>query len=685
MNAVLQQLEELIISDDWVNSDCSPEQQSIHFKSFSDRPKLNELGRTTVTSASLKAYIGLLGTHHKQSIAAWLYGSTTQAICDQFKFSSGSLRCFDCGYSSVHSTKNGIGAAIRLALRDIYGPEYINRGWRAFAEIGAPVVYVSPALRFDVASYLSSEFGISDVVILPKLSSDYSDVEGRIDYKAFEQRIKSDIEQGNKPLMVVGVVGSTVLGQNDVISRLLEIRKQNRFWLHIVGQGIAALLLKEPSEVMIQVLSQVDSMSFSLSQWLGVPAAPGIIIHRNVENQKLNFKEKLDILPWWIATQYLTPKMVTDIIENAYYLSKIMLKGLSSFPQIQIMGIDNPVDFANKVYKGKIMPPTSLVFNYRHVNLQLEKEEADEYVRALNCWLWQGLLHTCRPIGLQIIELGENYGVAFRYCPLETAALNATSVGHIQDFIKRLSSTIRIIESTAAARKEFASIAAQYPSLLVMYVKKWAGVGAVCYVPAIVKETNPAEWYEQQRQQVSQLNIELVHSLRSVDSAFSLGESSKYGVACVKFGMLSDEKDLENLLKLVSERGQEIEKSQQYMDSLAEMIRQGIEAANEDLKKENDARLMQEGVVRQIPLMGSIFNWLSPLDKSTQTLKGRSFDLKTGQIQTTEIFYKNRLAKATEKSEESSKQTVTVNGDSPSDETTAENTEEVAEEVKAES
>lgn len=32
----------------------------------------------------------------------------------------------------------------------------------------------------------------------------------------------------------------------------------------------------------------------------------------------------------------------------------------------------------------------------------------------------------------------------------------------------------------------------------------------------------------------------------------------------------------------------------QYMNSLAEMIRQGIEAANEDLKKENDARLMQE-------------------------------------------------------------------------------------------
>lgn len=32
------------------------------------------------------------------------------------------------------------------------------------------------------------------------------------------------------------------------------------------------------------------------------------------------------------------------------------------------------------------------------------------------------------------------------------------------------------------------------------------------------------------------------------------------------------------------------------MDSLAEMIRRGIAKANEDLKRENDARLMQEVV-----------------------------------------------------------------------------------------
>lgn len=34
--------------------------------------------------------------------------------------------------------------------------------------------------------------------------------------------------------------------------------------------------------------------------------------------------------------------------------------------------------------------------------------------------------------------------------------------------------------------------------------------------------------------------------------------------------------------------------------------------------------------MRQIPLMSSLVNWFSPLDKDLQSVKGRSFDLKTG-------------------------------------------------------
>lgn len=45
---------------------------------------------------------------------------------------------------------------------------------------GAPVVYVSPAHHMDLASFLASEYGIADVVVLPKMESDMADIEGRI-------------------------------------------------------------------------------------------------------------------------------------------------------------------------------------------------------------------------------------------------------------------------------------------------------------------------------------------------------------------------------------------------------------------------------------------------------------------------------------------------------------------------
>lgn len=307
--------------------------------------------------------------------------------------------------------------------------------------------------------------------------------------------------------------------------------------------------------------------------------------------------------------------------------------------------------------------------------------------------LGQGLLAECQSLGIHMIELGGNQRTAFRFCPLEHAAgcpinypfltlalVVNSQVDHVQRFVRQLTDVLRIVDSTVMARARFTELREEYPSLTFVPVKKWAGVGAICYIPSIVKEIVPGEWNENQRQQVerlsfpllgvhfqiSHLNIELVHQLRAFDSAFSSGESELYGVIrncsgaqrrvqvkCVKFGMLSDAKDLNDLMKMVAEKGKEIENSQQFLDSLADMIRHGIETANEDLKKENDIRLQNEGVIRQLPIMGSLYNWFSPLDKEAVSIRGRSFNLKTGQscllfptvpnlgeIQATDVLYK---------------------------------------------
>uniref|UniRef100_A0A1I7ZU56 Pyridoxal-dependent decarboxylase domain-containing protein 1 n=1 Tax=Steinernema glaseri TaxID=37863 RepID=A0A1I7ZU56_9BILA len=689
LNPILHQLEQLIVSDEWIGKDHSPVANAPRklsaarslssSSSTTSCPRLNELGRTLVTSASLKSYIDLLGQHHRQSIAAWLSGNVSTSLSQLCRFPAAQLFCHPSEQSLFASYRPGIGHCLRLALRERYGSEYALKGWRAFAEQGAPVIYVTPALHVDILAYVATEFAICDVVVLDAQDDPLAD------YEKFAVRLNEDIKQGKKPLLLIGVVGSAILGHNDMISKLLEIRNSTApFWIHVVGNAVAALALQKPNETLVQVLSQVDSIMFPLARWLGIPAAPIFTLHRPVDTYKPSYHEKLDSLPWWVTTQYLTPKHITEMLEQAYFLSKIMLKGLSKFKQIRIIGFDNPVEYADRVYKGIYTAPTVITFKCFYnilpennnvdttsgnqeqeidstgdavecaeealessekemkLKLNVESNDAlDEYVDSLNSWLGQGLLTECRQLGLQLIDLGTSLGLAFRFCPLESASTCNTRPAHVQQFINHLEQSMKIIDSTVAAKNEFAKNVAEFPELCSVNVNKWAGVGAVCYIPSILKGSDQHTWNEKQKQQISHLNLEIVHSLRSTDSAFSTGECQELDVSCIKFGMLSDEKDLRDLVSLVAERGKTIEESQQYMDSLAELIRQGIQAANEDLKRESNMRLQQEGVMRQLPMVGSLFNWFSPLDKEVQNIRGRSFDLNTGMIQSTETIYKH--------------------------------------------
>ncbi len=64
---------------------------------------------------------------------------------------------------------------------------------------------------------------------------------------------------------------------------------------------------------------------------------------------------------------------------------------------------------------------------------------------------------------------------------------------------------------------------------------------------------------------------------------------------------------------------------------MADVVKQGIAKANEDLVKENEAKLMQEGVLRQVPLVSSFMNWWSPPPGNEVGVKGRTFNLSSGR------------------------------------------------------
>ena len=97
---------------------------------------------------------------------------------------------------------------------------------------------------------------------------------------------------------------------------------------------------------------------------------------------------------------------------------------------------------------------------------------------------------------------------------------------------------------------------------------------------------------------VDRLNNHLVQQLKASDTAFSLGAAPGYAggpaLACVRFGLIRDNTDLNDLVELVFATGKEVEESSRFLDNMADVVKDAIAKANSDLEEENKNRLSEE-------------------------------------------------------------------------------------------
>ena len=137
-------------------------------------------------------------------------------------------------------------------------------------------------------------------------------------------------------------------------------------------------------------------------------------------------------------------------------------------------------------------------------------------------------------------------------------------------------------------------------------IAHWAGLGGVRYIPSEYVELETEAQTETARQLteeeeklVNQRNMELVATLRATDSAFSLGEGPPPGSSRgVRFGRVTMDTDVEELLNLVINCGRDIDEAVSQLETLSEVVKKGMEQAQEELKKEADNQLWQEGLLR---------------------------------------------------------------------------------------
>lgn len=84
------------------------------------------------------------------------------------------------------------------------------------------------------------------------------------------------------------------------------------------------------------------------------------------------------------------------------------------------------------------------------------------------------------------------------------------------------------------------------------------------------------------------------------------------------------------LVEIINGVALELEKSDQFIGGLAAVIKKGIEQAESEIRKESDQR--DQGLLKQIPIVGSLFGMFSATPDSPKSTAVKSFEIGKGKL-----------------------------------------------------
>ncbi|CAG0890439.1 unnamed protein product [Cyprideis torosa] len=669
---------------------ASPLKQVLRTLNSSGQGPQGSLIPEVISSHSLAACLTLFPESAGKSIAARILNDSSAWLWDLFGFREGVVHFGD-------DLRDGLVRVVRLLLLRAY-QNYATEGFQAFSAV-PPAIYVSRTGRTAHAKYICTQIGLPLTCIREVPTHKTFGSQQAMDAGTLEKMMEEDASSGQlRPLLVLASAGTPSLGHVDALARVQEVAKKKAVWVHVDGPALAALALVSNTNNVPAPVG--DSFGISLSTWFSVPALPCATMVRFSDPQLLhaaglssiNLTRNLACFPLWVAMLTLGQDAFRGRARASFEACLVLLRALSASPAFDILSRSSQAlkeakdwsisDVTTRPIGATVLfdlLPSSVVFRYvpRTTSVEVSSDgdqtvlpgedsggEKGSYADALNTWLGQILLRELpQDTPLDVLKV-EGKGVAIRFAPLESFPpssdlLTREKVEHIVEVVN---AQLEILDATVRHRKNFQVAVEQSPRLELVHVEGWAGLGAVRFLPASMapltegatageevvkekeeeaKEEKPPAVEEARKNEINMLNLEIVSQLRHSDAAFSKGESED-GVVCIRFGMATKDTDIAELVSLVTRIGEHVEESSKFIDSMAEIVRKGIATAEQDLKQENDARIWQEGIMRHLPVVGSVVNWFSPPPKEI-TVKGRAFNLQQGKIESTESIYKHRM------------------------------------------
>lgn len=202
------------------------------------------------------------------------------------------------------------------------------------------------------------------------------------------------------------------------------------------------------------------------------------------------------------------------------------------------------------------------------INKSIEKVANIAYFDKLNSWLGQNLQRDCIDISLEIRE-HPIHGTCIRFCPFEAGLADTVpSLEQLENLEDCLDAQIDILRATVKHKATLNRLVEQSTVLRLVPLYDWAGLGGVRFVP----EGWETWLTDQAKTELNKLNSDLVDALRATDNAFSLGEGSD-GLICVRFGMVTEDTDVEELLDLVISVGRSVQENSRVLDTMSEIVK----------------------------------------------------------------------------------------------------------------
>ncbi|XP_044253275.1 pyridoxal-dependent decarboxylase domain-containing protein 1 isoform X2 [Tribolium madens] len=623
---------------------------------------LDNVAKLVMISHSIAAFCSGLERPIMQKLSTRFTTDTTRWISQIFGFLDSSSF-----YHDDHL--EGLVRVTRMMLHYKY-PRYLEDGALAFSS-SLPTIYSSVASPLVVVQHLCRQLGLPLACVRPVPVNTHFGSQYTMDVSSLQKMLADDVSAGRTPLIVIADAGTPITGHVDNISRIKELCRLHDAWLHLRGHSLAALALPNYQRNG-HIVPVADSYTLSLGSWLGIAGLPMITLYRLWEStSNLNRNKQVGAtrestlpflaglnndhqgrrilaLPLWAALQGLGRDGVHSRIRDDFLASERLWAALDRYRHVRVLSQKPGGESGSYTVSELMSKPANISLLFEStaccVVFQFTPELSEgevltkvpPYYDKLNSWLGQILQLDAPQVPIDICEL-ENVGVVLRFCPFENVTGQQPTLEEIQTFVQCLEQQLVILRATIQHKETFIKLVSESPVLKIVDLPDWAGLGGVRYAPEGWEQLLT----DQAKEELNNLNMALVDSLRSTDSAFSLGEGAD-GLMCVRFGMLTPQSDVEELLNLVIRVGQSVEENSRVLDSMGEIVKKGIETATLDLQKENEERLWQEGILRQVPVVGTFVNWWSPKTKESG-VRGRSLNLTQGVVESTENIYKYHM------------------------------------------